>query len=113
MIRGEIWWADFGLPFGSEPGFHRPVLIIQDDAFNKSKINTVIVIPLTTNLLLGDAPGNVYLEKEESGLGKDSVIVISQIGVIDKSRMVEKKIKVDKEKMQEVEFGILTVLGIK
>jgi mRNA interferase MazF len=113
MIRGEIWWADFGLPFGSEPGFRRPVLIIQDDAFNKSKINTVIVIPLTTNLLLGDAPGNVYLEKEESGLGKDSVLVISQIGVIDKSRMVEKKIKVDKEKMQEVEFGILTVLGIK
>jgi mRNA interferase MazF len=70
MIRGEIWWADLGIPFGSESGFKRPAVIIQDDAFNRSNIQTVIVTSITTNLNLADAPGNVYLEKDESGLSK-------------------------------------------
>lgn len=61
MIRGEIRWANYGIPFGSEPGFYRPVLIIQTDALNISKINTVVVIPFTTNLLLENAPGNVFI----------------------------------------------------
>ncbi len=112
MTRGEIWWADFGVPFGSEPGFHRPVLIIQDDAFNKSAIKTIIVIPLTTNMMLESAPGNVLLNKEESGLSKDSVIVISQIGVIDKARLVEKATKLSKGSIEEVEDGIRLVLGV-
>ena len=113
MIRGEIWWADFGIPFRSEPGFRRPVLIVQDDAFNKSKINTVVVIPITSNLALESAPGNVYLGKEESGLNKDSVIVVSQIGVLDKNRLLEKVSKINKLNMEEVEYGIRVVLGIK
>ena len=113
MIRGEIWWADFGIPFGSEPGFHRPVLIIQDDAFNKSAINTIVVIPLTTNMMLENSPGNVLLNKEESGLSKDSVIVVSQIGVIDRARLVEKATKLGKGSIEEVEYGIRLVLGIK
>ena len=113
MIRGEIWWADFGIPFGSEPGYKRPVLIIQDDAFNKSKISTVIVLPITSNTLLGEAPGNVYLEKDESGLSKESVIVVSQIGVLDKSRIVEKVGKVNKGIIQDIEDGIKLVLGLK
>jgi mRNA interferase MazF len=113
MTRGEIWWADFGIPFGSEPGFRRPVLIIQDDSFNKSKINTIVVVPLTTNLVLEDAPGNVLLEKEESGLSKDSVIVVSQIGVLDRKRFIEKSTKVSKGIIEEVEYGIKLVLGIK
>lgn len=66
MIRGEIWWADLGIPFGSEPGFKRSVIVVQDDAFNKSKIGTVIVTSVTSNLNLVDAPGNVYLAEEES-----------------------------------------------
>ena len=64
MTRGEIWWADFGIPFGSEPGFNRPVLIVQADAINKSKINTIIVIPFSTNLLLENAPGNIFVDKK-------------------------------------------------
>ncbi len=112
MIRGEIWWADFGIPFGSEPGFRRPVVIIQDDPFNKSKINTVIVVPLTTNLLLESAPGNVLLEKEESSLSKDSVIVVSQIGVLDKNRLVERVSRISKGMIEDVEYGIKMVLGI-
>ena len=112
MIRGEIWWADFGIPFGSEPGFRRPVLIIQDDSFTKSKINTVIVVPLTTNLLLENAPGNVLLEREESSLSKDSVIVVSQIGVLDKNRLVERVSRISKGIIEDVEYGIKMVLGI-
>ena len=112
MTRGEIWWADFGIPFGSEPGFRRPVLIIQDDSFNKSKINTIIVVPLTTNLLLENAPGNVLLEKEESSLSKDSVIVVSQIGVLDKNRLIERVSRISKGMIEDVEYGIKMVLGI-
>ncbi|MDR1211908.1 MAG: type II toxin-antitoxin system PemK/MazF family toxin [Spirochaetaceae bacterium] len=63
MIRGEIWWADFGIPFGSEAGFRRPVLIVQDDAFNESRMRTIVVLPLTTNLRLLDAPGNVLVNE--------------------------------------------------
>ncbi len=112
MTRGEIWWADFGLPFGSEPGFRRPVLVVQDDTFTRSRINTVIVIPLTTNLLLENAPGNIHLEKDESGLSRDSVIVVSQIGVIDKARMIEKASRLGKRSVEEVEYGMRLVLGL-
>jgi mRNA interferase MazF len=66
MIRGEIWWADFGIPFGSEAGFRRPVLVVQNDAFNESRIKTIVVLPLTTNLRLLDAPGKENVT-EKSG----------------------------------------------
>jgi mRNA interferase MazF len=113
MIRGDIWWADFGIPFGSEPGFRRPVLIIQSDAFNKSQLNTVVVIPLSTNLVLQDAPGNMLIEREESGLSKDSVIVVSQIYAIDRHRLIEHVSTINRSKLHEVEFGIKMVLGIE
>ena len=111
MIRGEIWWADFGIPFGSETGFRRPVLIMQDDSFNRSKINTIIVIPLTTNLVLENAPGNVIIEKEESGLSKDSILVVSQLSAIDKSRMIERISRIESNILREVEYGINMILG--
>jgi mRNA interferase MazF len=113
MTRGDIWWADFGVPFGSETGFHRPVVIIQDDAFNRSRINTVIIIPLTTNLALAEAPGNVLLEKDESGLTKDSVLVVSQLSTIDRKRLVERSGKLDKQILKEAEEGVKLVLGMK
>ncbi len=113
MMRGEIWWADFGIPFGSEPGFRRPVVIVQDDTFNKSKINTIIVLPLTTNLRLENAPGNIFLEKKESTLPKDSIIIVSQLYAIDKQRLLEKIIKINNSIMREIENGIMLVLGIK
>ena len=113
MTRGEIWWADLGLPFGSEPGFKRPVLIIQDDDFNRSKIKTIIVVPLTTNSLLAEAPGNVLFPKNETRLSKDSVAVVSQIVAVDKARMIEKETKLSNRLIEEIEKGILLVLGIK
>ena len=112
MTRGEIWWVDFGVPFGREPGFQRPVLIIQDDAFNKSIINTVIIIPLTTNLLFKNAPGNIFIEKEESGLSKDSVLVTSQLSVLDKNRFKERANEVTRKTIEKAENGIKLVLGI-
>jgi mRNA interferase MazF len=112
MTRGELWWADFGIPFGSEPGYKRPVLIIQNDFFNKSKINTTIVIPLTTNMLLADAPGNILITKHESKLNKDSVLTISQIEVIDRQRLIEKITKLDRILIEKIENNILFILGI-
>ncbi len=112
MIRGELWWADFGMPFGSEPGFRRPVLIVQNDDFNKSKIRTVIVIPLTTNLRLEDAPGNVLIEREESSLSKDSVAVVSQIYALDRLRLIERISKINTGLMTQIEYGIKLVLNI-
>ena len=113
MIRGEIWWADFGLPFGSEPGFKRPVLIIQDNAFNRSKIHTVLVVPLTTNIELAKAPGNVYAAKEKTKLPKDSVIVVSQLMALDKKRLIKKRANPDNSLLSETERGLLLVLGLK
>ena len=113
MTRGEIWWADFGIPFGSEPGFNRPVLIVQADAINKSKINTIIVIPFSTNLLLENAPGNVFVDKDESKLSKDSVLVVSQISTIDKTRLIKFENKVTQNIMNSVEDGLKIILEIE
>jgi mRNA interferase MazF len=113
MIRGEIWWADYGIPYGSEPGYRRPVIIIQNDFFNNSKINTVIVIPLSTNLLLADVPGNIFINKKDSKLTKDSVILISQTGVLDKERLIKKASKINREILKIIENNIMFILGIK
>jgi mRNA interferase MazF len=112
MIRGEIWWADFGIPFGSEADFRRPVLIIQDDAFNESRIRTIVVLPLTTNLRLLDAPGNVLVNNKESKLGEDSVIIVAQFYALDRQKFIERISKVKRETMEKVENGMMLVLGI-
>ena len=77
MYRGEIWWANLPNPVGSEPGYRRPVLVIQDDVFTQSRINTVIVVIITSNTQLAEAPGNVLLPREVPGLSRDSVANVS------------------------------------
>jgi mRNA interferase MazF len=113
MIRGELWWADLGIPIGSEPGYKRPIIVIQDDAFNRSKIQTVIAASITTNLNLAEAPGNVYLDTDESGLPKNGVINISQISTIDKRRLTEKVGLLSQSLMAEIDYGIKLVLNIQ
>jgi len=113
MTRGEIWWADFGIPFGSEPGFKRPVLVVQDDDFNKSNINTIVIVPFTTNIALAEAPGNIFLEANDTGLTKDSVLVNSQITAIDKKRLIERISRVENRLFGEIEEGIRIILGMK
>ena len=113
MTRGELWWVDYGIPYGSEPGFRRPVIILQNDFFNNSKINSTIVIPLSTNLVLADIPGNILAEKRYTKLGKDSVILLSQIGVVDKQRLIEKISKMERSIMDKIEDNLAFILGIR
>lgn len=90
MMNGEIWWVDFQEPYGSEPAFVRPAIIVQNNELNESDINTTIVIPLTTNCRLAEYKGNVLLTKSESQLPKDSVVLCSQITTVDKGRLLNK-----------------------
>ena len=112
MIRGEVWWVDFGIPYGSEPGRRRPAVVIQDNAFNASEINTTVVIPLTINLAMMEYPCNEFLSARETGLPKDSVVLAPQIGVIDKSRLVEKIIKLPKPAMRRISAAIIKLLNL-
>lgn len=112
MTRGEIWWADLGVPFGSEPGFRRPVLIVQADSFNRSRIGSVLCVPFTINLRLADAPGNIHLSAVESGLSKDSVLVVSQLNCIDCARLVERQGRLRHVELTEVEAGLRLVLAL-
>ena len=112
MTRGEIWWADLGVPFGSEPGFRRPVLIVQADSFNRSRIGSVLCVPFTTSLRLADAPGNIHLSAVASGLAKDSVLVVSQLNCIDRARLVERQGRLRHVELTEVEAGLRLVLAL-
>jgi len=113
MNRGDIWWASLEEPKGSSPGFRRPILIIQADSFNQSKISTVIGIVITSNLRLADAPGNIFLSAKESGLPKDSVINISQIITVDKHFLTEFVKKLRPSTLNEIESSIKLVFDLE
>src|SRR5260370_10535014 len=90
MARGKVWWANLRTPTDAEPGYRRPVLIVQSDVFNQTRIRTVLVAAITSNLKLGDAPGNVVLATRSSGLLHDSVINVSQVLAVDKAFLAER-----------------------
>ena len=110
--RGEIWWASLDVPTGSEPGFRRPVVVVQADPFNDSKINTVIAAVVTSNLRLAEAPGNMRLTKRQSGLRKDSVVNVSQLVTLDKSFLTERVARLPPSKQQELDDGLRLVLSL-
>jgi mRNA interferase MazF len=110
MYRGEIWWADLSDPVGSEPGYRRPVLVIQDDTFTQSQISTVIVVIITSNIRLAEAPGNVLLPRGVSGLSRDSVVNVSQIFTIDKTFLTERIGSIPDYLQEEIDEGLRTVL---
>lgn len=110
MFRGEIWWANLPDPVGSEPGYRRPVLIIQDDTFNQSRISTVIVVGITSNIQLAEAPGNVFLPQEATGLSRDSVANVSQVLTIDKTFLVECIGSLPNYLQEEIDNGLRTIL---
>ena len=112
MIRGEIWWADLPDPRGSEPGFRRPVLIIQANSFNRSRIQTVIVAVISSNLRLADAPGNVLVPAHASGLARDSVVNVSQLITLDRSFLSEAIGRISERVMSEVVAGLRLVLEL-
>jgi mRNA interferase MazF len=113
MHRGEIWWAGLPDPEGSGPGYRRPVLIVQADEFTNSRINTVVVAILTSNLALAQAPGNVLVRSRYSGLSKNSVVNISQLLTIDKRLLVEKLRALDATDMAKVDDGLRLFLNIQ
>ena len=112
MERGEIWWVTLRAPRASEPGYRRPVLVVQSDAFNRSKIATVVAAVITSNVRLADAPGNVALSRRQSGLPKPSVVNVSQIVTLDKSRLIDRVAKLPKPKLRAVEDGLRLVLSL-
>jgi len=104
--QGDIFWVDLGKPSGSEPGYRHPHMVIQNNVFNRSRINTVVVCSLTSNLQRAHSPGNVMLNKGEANLTKQSVINITQIFTVDKRDLVEKIGSISSERMTQVLEGI-------
>ena len=113
MQRGEIWWASMGSPRRSEPGHRRPVLIIQSNEFNRSRIATVIAATVTAKLELARAPGNVLLSRRASGLRKQSVVNLSQVVTLDRSFLTEKVRKLSDRQMAAVEAGLRLILDLR
>jgi len=106
MNRGEVWWASLDEPRGSEPGYHRPVVIVSSNDFNRSRMSTVMVAIITSNLRLGEAPGNFLLSGKESGLPKESVVNVSQIMTLDKLFLSDKTGKLPPEKLMALNEGL-------
>ena len=112
MKRGELWWASLPTPRASEPGYRRPVLIVQANDFNRSKINTILALPITSNLALASAPGNVRVSARASGLRKPSVINVSQVITLDKSFLSKRVKSLGADTMAQVDDGLRLVLDI-
>ena len=112
MWRGEIWWASLPDPLGSGPGYRRPVVVIQSDPFNESRINTVIVAVITSNLSLAAAPGNILLERNISMLSTDSVVNVSQVLTVDRSLLTELIVDLPDGIMSAIDDGLRLVMDL-
>ena len=111
ISQGDVWWADLDEPAGSEPGFRRPVVVVQGDDFNRSALRTVVAVSLTSNLRWAKAPGNVRLTARATGLPRDSVANVSQIVTLDKSILTERVAKLPAAKLELVLAGIDLLLA--
>ncbi len=112
MRRGEVWWASLRAPRGSEAGYRRPVLVLQSDPFNKSRIRTVICAVVTSNLRLGEAPGNVRLRRRSAGLPRESVVNVSQLVTLNRSALTERSGRLSAGQLSRVEEGLRLVLAL-
>ncbi len=110
--RGEVRWAELSEPRGAEPGFRRPVVVMQSNAFNRSRIGTVIVVVLTSNLRLLDAPGNVLIPAKLAGLTRDSVANVSQVMTVDRRDLGEAAGRLDALTLKRIDAGLRLVLAL-
>jgi mRNA interferase MazF len=110
--RGDVWWADLGDPGGSEAGFRRPVVVVQADAFNRSKLKTVVAVVLTTNMRLVEAPGNVLILPKASGLPRDSVANVSQLITVDRTFLIERTGRLRGVPLRDIDSGLRLVLSL-
>jgi mRNA interferase MazF len=111
ISQGDVCWADLPDPVGSEPGFRRPVVVVQGEALNRSRIGTVVCVPLTSNLRWAEAPGNALLPARSTGLGKDSVANVSQIIALDREILTERVGRISRRELQLLLDGLDLVLG--
>ena len=111
IAQGDVCWADLPDPVGSGPGFRRPVVVVQGDAFNRSRVATVVCVPLTSNIKWAEAPGNVLVPARSSGLSKDSVASVSQIITLDRAVLTERVGRISKKQLELVFSGLDIVLG--
>lgn len=109
--QAEIWWADLGEPTGSDPGYRRPMVVVQCDALNRSRIGTVVCVPLTSNLKWARAPGNVQLSAAATSLPKDSVANVSLVVALDKLQLVERIGKISRRQFELVLAGLDVIVG--
>ena len=112
MELGEVWWADLPEPTGAGPGYRRPVVVMQSDEFTRSRIQTVVVVAITSNTRLSAAPGNVTIGKRETGLLRESVVNVSQLLTLDKRILTDKAGKLSAAKVREVQDGLRLVLAL-
>jgi mRNA interferase MazF len=112
MERGEVWWAELPDPVASEPAFRRPVVIVSSNAFNRSRVRTVLGVVLTSNFRLSEAPGNVLLAATESGLPKDSVANVSQVVTLDKGFLSGRCGRIPPRGMKAIDDGLRLVLSL-
>jgi mRNA interferase MazF len=110
--RREVWWADLEQPRGSERGYRRPVLVVQTDSFNRSRLRTVLCVVLTSNMRLLDAPGNVLLPVSETGLPKESVANVAQVVTLDEEYLAEGVKRITSELMSRVDAGLRLVMDL-
>jgi mRNA interferase MazF len=111
IAQGDIWWADLGDPDGSEPGYVRPMLVVQSDPFNAGRIRTVVCVAITSQLKWAGAPGNVLLTARSTGLERDSVANVSQILTLDRSRLVDRAGQVPERSLTQVLDGVCLLIG--
>ena len=111
ISQGDVCWAELPAPTGSGPGFRRPVIVVQGDALNRSRLATVVCVPLTTNLRWADAPGNVLLTVQMTGLPRDSVANVSQLVALDRTLLEERVGRISQAKIELLLAGIDVVLG--
>ena len=111
ISQGDVWWADLPEPAGSAAGYRRPVVVVQGDAFNRSSTNTVVSVPLTSNMRWAEAPGNVRLPARSTGLPRDSAANVSQIVALDRTMLTERVGKLSRLKIDLVLSGVAIVLG--
>lgn len=112
MKRGEVWWATLPAPAGSGPGYRRPVVVVQSNPFNQSQIATVVVAVVTSNLALGEAPGNFRLAKAESGLNRPSVVNVSQLYTLDRGHLTQRVRALPGESVRALDEGLRLVLAL-
>jgi mRNA interferase MazF len=112
ITRGSVWWVDLGAARGSRPAKRRPVLVVQSDALNRSRLNTTVAAVLSSNTGLAAMPGNVFLPATSTGLPKDSVVNVTALVTLDKADLDDRAGHISEKSMRDVERGIRTVLGL-